>query len=82
MSVQNSIADEIQPAVLTRLASHAKRMGKTVNTLLQEMLDDRETVTPQTRRSSVAAQTADEWTRELRAWATRHPIYTAMAEDS
>jgi hypothetical protein len=79
----SSAAEQIQPAVLTRLAAHAQRTGKTVNDLLEEMLDEREGATQQPEeRSSVEAVTPDEWSRALRAWAASHPVRTVIADDS
>ena len=83
MSMQTSSPEEIQPAVLTRLAAHAQRAGKTINDLLKDMLDEREGATPQQEGPTTPAQmTLDEWSRTLRAWATGHPVRTVLADDS
>jgi hypothetical protein len=68
--------------VLSRLAAYAQRTGKTVNDLLQEMLDEREAATQSERRSFLASATSDEWARELRAWAASHPVSTVIADGS
>ncbi len=44
MSTLSATTEQIQPTLLTRLAAHAQRTGKTVNALLQELLDEREAV--------------------------------------
>jgi hypothetical protein len=41
MGMQDSLVEQIQPAVLIRLTAHAQRAGKTVNDLLKDMLDER-----------------------------------------
>ena len=83
MSTQSSSTEKIQPAVLTRLAAHARHAGKTINDLLKEMLDEREGVTPQPEEPTTPPQmTADEWSRTLRAWATGHPVRAVLADDS
>ena len=81
MDTHNTSADQIQPSVLARLAAYARRTGKTVNDVLQEMMDERETTQPQERSFSVNT-TADEWARTLRAWAASHPVSTVIADDS
>lgn len=83
MDMQDSLSEQIQPAVLTRLAAHAQRAGKTVNDLLKDILDEREGVTPQQEGPTTLAQmTLDEWSRALRAWAAGHPVSTVLADDS
>jgi hypothetical protein len=69
--------------VLTRLAAHAQRAGKTVNDLLKEMLDEREAATQAKEEQSFFERAApDEWSRELRAWAASHSLNTVAADDS
>ncbi len=83
MSTHNVREQTIQPAVLTRLAEHARRAGKTINDLLKDMLDERECMTPQkVERTKTVDVTADEWSHALRAWAASHPIHTVLADDS
>ncbi len=82
MGTQNTIADQIQPSVLARLAAFAQRTGKTVNEVLQEMMDERETATQPEERSFLVDTTADEWVSALRAWAISHSVSTVIAEDS
>lgn len=83
MSTEDFREEKVQSEVLTRLAEHARRAGKTINDLLNDMLDERECMTPQKvdRTKSVAA-TPDEWIRALRAWAASHPIGAVLADDS
>lgn len=79
----NITIEQIQPTVLTRLIAYAQRAGKTVNEVLQEMLDERETPPPPEEEPSAGgALTANDWSRELRAWAARHTVSTVVAEDS
>ncbi len=82
MGTQNTIADQIQPSVLARLAAFAQRTGKTVNEVLQEMMDERETARQPEERSFLVDTTADEWVSALRAWAISHSVSTVIAEDS
>ena len=83
MSTQNFPEDKIQPAVLTRLAEHAQRAGKTINDLLNDMLDEREDLTRQQEELIKTEHvTADKWSRSLRAWAASHPLRTVCADDS
>jgi hypothetical protein len=83
MSMQSSPSEQIQPAVLTRLVAHAHRVGKTVNDLLMDMLDERERVTRQQEEPTTpASMTSDEWSRALRAWAASHRVSTVVANDS
>jgi len=83
MGMQGSLVEQIQPAVLTRLTSHAQRAGKTVNDLLQDMLDERERSTQQQEEPTTRAQmTPDEWSRALRTWAASHPVSPVLADDS
>jgi hypothetical protein len=79
----NITTEQIQPAVLTRLAMYAQRTGKTVNEVLQQMLDERE-LSPLSEEapSAVGAVTPGEWSRELRAWAASHPVNQVIADDS
>lgn len=83
MSTQSPIVEQLQPVVLTRLAAHARRAGKTVNDLLTELLDERETVMQQ-QKEQMPSETAtpEEWSRALRAWAASHPVSTVIADDS
>lgn len=82
MSKHNPITEQIQPDALTRLATCAHRTGKTVNDLLTEMLDEREVAMPLEEQPVVASETAKDWTRALRRWATSHPVSTGIADDS
>jgi hypothetical protein len=83
VSTQDFRDEKVQPEVLTRLAAHARRAGKTINDLLNEMLDERECMTPQNvERTKAVDATADEWVRALRAWAASHPIGAVLADDS
>ena len=83
MSNQDFRDETVQPEVLTRLAEHAQRAGKTINDLLNDMLDERECMTPQkVDRTKAVDVTADEWARALRAWAATHPVGAALADDS
>ena len=68
MSNQDFRDATVQPEVLTRLAEHARRAGKTINDLLNGMLDERECMTPRkVDRAKAVDGTADEWARALRA---------------
>ncbi len=83
MGMQGSPVEQIQPAVLTRLAAQAQRAGKTVNDLLKDMLDERERSTQQQEEPTTRAQmTPDEWSRALRTWAASHPVSPVLADDS
>ena len=83
MSNRNFRGEGVQPEVLTRLADHAQRAGKTINDLLNDMLDERECMTPQkVDRTKAVDVTADEWARALRAWAASHPVGAVLADDS
>lgn len=75
--------EKVQAEVLTRLAEHARRAGKTINGLLNDMLDDRECMTPQkVERTKAVDLTADDWVRALRVWAASHPVGDLLADDS
>jgi hypothetical protein len=75
--------EKVQAEVLTRLAEHAQRTGKTINGLLNDMLDERECMTSQkVERTKAVDVTADEWVRALRVWAASHPVSDALADDS
>jgi hypothetical protein len=83
MGMQDSLVEQIQPAVLTRLTAHAQRAGKTVNDLLKDMLDERERITQQQGGPTARAQmTPDEWSHALRTWAASHPVSPVLADDS
>ena len=83
MSTQDFREEKVQAEVLTRLAEHARRAGKTINDLLNDMLDERECVTPQkVERTKPVDVTANEWARALRAWAASHPLGAVLADDS
>lgn len=83
MSTQDFGAEKVQTEVLNRLAEHARRAGKTVNDLLNDMLDERECMTPRkVDRTRAVDVTADEWARALRAWAASHPVGTVLADDN
>ena len=83
MSTQDFGAEKVQTEVLNRLAEHARRAGKTVNDLLNDMLDERECMTPRkVDRTRAVDETADEWARALRAWAASHPVGTVLADDN
>ena len=83
MSTQDFRDEKVQAEVLTRLADHARRAGKTINDLLNDMLDERECMTPRkVERTKAVDVTADEWARALRAWAASHPVGTVLADDS
>jgi len=83
MSTQDFQDEKVQPEGLTRLAEHARRAGKTINDLLNDMLDERECMTPQkVERTKGVDVTADEWAHALRAWAASHPVGGVLADDS
>ncbi len=83
MSKQNLREEKIQTAVLTRLNALAQRTGKTINELLEEILDERECVTRQREEvTENASVPADEWSRMLRSWAVAHPVSSVVADDS
>lgn len=84
MTTHSNIAiDQIQPAVLMRLATYARHTGKTVNEVLQEMLDERATrLLDEGEPSADGVVTANDWSRALRAWAASHPVSTVVADDS
>ena len=83
MSTQNTRDEKVQAVVLIRLAEHARRAGKSINDLLNAMLDERECRTPQKmERTKAVDATADEWVRALRAWAASHPVSAVLADDS
>lgn len=82
MSVPTSISEQIEPEVLTRLAEQAKREGKTINDLLNQMLDEIETATGREDRLFYERVTPEEWSRELRAWAASHSASDVIADDS
>ena len=84
MATPISIATEqIRPDVLTRLATYALRSGKTINELLQQMLDERETPPlPEDASATVSAIAPEEWSRALRAWAASHPVSQGIVDDS
>jgi len=66
--------------VLTRLVAAAQRSGQTVTELLQQMLDERETV----RLPEVppTVRTPEDWSRALRAWAASHAVTPGSVDDS
>jgi hypothetical protein len=74
--------EKIQSTVLSRLTEHAQRAGTTVNELLTNMLDERDSLTRQQVEQTKSMQDADDWSSALRAWAARHPLRTALADDS
>jgi len=76
----NTATEQIRPDMLTRLATHALRSGKTINELLQQMLDERETV----RLPEVppTVRTPEDWSRALRAWAASHAVTPGSVDDS
>jgi len=78
MSTQDFREEKVQTEVLNRLAEHARRAGKTINDLLNDMLDERECLT----RTKAVDVMADDWARALRAWAASHPVGTVLADDS
>lgn len=83
MSTRDVRDEKVQAEVLTRLAAHARRAGKTINDLLSDMLDERECMTPQkVERTKGVDATGDEWVRALRVWAASHPIGDVLADDS
>ena len=83
MSTQDFRDEKVQAAVLTRLAEHARRVGKTINDLLSDMLDERECMTAQkVERTKAVDVPADKWVRALRAWAASHPVGAVLADDS
>lgn len=82
MSTQNFREEKVQTEVLTRLAEHARRAGKTINDLLNDMLDERECMTPQKMdRTKAGDVAADQWARALRVWAASHPVGAVLADD-
>jgi len=79
----STTSEQIRPDVLTRLATHARRSGKTINELLQQMLDERETSQlPEGASTAVSAIAPEEWSRALRAWAASHPVSQGLVDDS
>jgi hypothetical protein len=83
MSTQDFREEKVQTEVLNRLAEHARRAGKTINDLLNDMLDERECLTRQkVERTKAVDVMADDWARALRAWAASHPVGTVLADDS
>jgi len=83
VSTQDFRDEKVQTEVLNRLAEHARRAGKTINDLLNDMLDERECMTPRkVERTKAVDVTADGWARALRAWAASHPVGTVLADDS
>lgn len=82
MSSQDVRDEKVLPELLTRLAEHARRAGKTINDLLKDILDERECMTAQkSARTKATDVTADEWVRALRSWASSHPIGAVLADD-
>jgi hypothetical protein len=78
----NITTEQIQPAVLTRLASYVQRTGKTVNEVLQQMLEERETSPlPAETPSAVGTVTSEEWSHELHAWVASHPVTHVTADN-
>jgi hypothetical protein len=83
VSTQDFREEKVQTEVLNRLAEHARRAGKTINDLLNDMLDERECMIPQkVERTKAGDVTGDEWARALRAWAASHPVGAVLADDS
>jgi hypothetical protein len=83
VSKQNLREEKIQPAVLSRLTALAQDAGKTINDFLTDMLNERECTTRlQDELAASVNVTADQWSRELRAWAASHPDTTVLADDS
>ena len=79
----STATEQIRPDVLTRLATYALRSGKTINELLQQMLDERETPPlPEDTSVPVSTITPEEWSRALRAWAASHPVSQGIVDDS
>jgi hypothetical protein len=79
----STTTEQIQPAVLARLATYAQRTGKTMNEVLQQMLDEKELLLQPNESLSVAsAVTPEEWSRELRAWAASHRVNQVIVDDS
>jgi hypothetical protein len=51
--------------------------------MLTDMLNEQEWLSTQMEAGPASAHmTADEWSRELHAWAASHPVSTAPADDS
>ena len=62
MSTQDFREEKVQTEVLNRLAEHARRAGKTINDLLNDMLDERECLTRQkVERTKAVDVMADDW---------------------
>jgi len=80
MATPSSTTEQIRPDVLTRLVTAAQRSGQTVTELLQQMLDERETV----RLPEVppTVRTPEDWSRALRAWAANHAVTPGSVDDS
>jgi len=82
VSTQDFRDEKVQAEVLNRLADHARSAGKTASDLLNNMLDERECMTPQkVERTNAVDVTADEWARALRTWAASHPVGGVLADD-
>jgi hypothetical protein len=83
VSPRTSFEQQIEPAVLTRLSEHAQRVGKSINDLLTDILDEQELL-GQNREAppSPSQTTVQEWSRALRAWAQSHPHRSTPADDS
>ncbi len=83
MSRQNAREEKIHPSVLTRLTAHAQNAGKTINDLLMDMMDERDCKIPQQDKVATSRTVSpDDWSRELRSWAARHPDSPVLADDS
>jgi hypothetical protein len=79
----SAATEQIRPDLLTRIATYAQRNGKTINELLQQMLDERETSPlPKDASAAVSAIAPEEWSRALRAWAASHPVSQGIVDDS
>ncbi len=75
--------EKVQAKVLTRLDEHARRAGKTINDLLNDMLDERECkISKNAQRTRSVVEGADEWTHALRSWAASHRLGAVRADDS
>lgn len=82
MDIQKAHQEQIQPALLARLAEDARRSGKSINELLAELLHEWERTNQPPAKALASPITPEEWSRELRSWAASHFASPVIADDS
>lgn len=80
MNAKISNHGPIQPEIFERLSARAQRLGKSVNDLLKDMLDEGEL--PERAREELSSISVEEWSQALKAWAKSHRPRSTPADDS